>query len=341
MNSTAPRAHISVGVPAYNEVRALPTLVDRLGAVMDELDADWELVITDNRSTDGTRDYLRELTADNSRVKAVLFTRNFGHAAAHLAALEHTSGTWTVLMDADLQDEPERIPEMLELAEQGHDVVYAIRAHRREGWFMRLATSAFYRTVGRISEVPQPRQAGPFCVMSRRVVEEITALPERNVFFPGLRAYVGFRQVGLPIDRPLRTDGKPRLRLRQRIVHGLDGVFAFSNQPLRIALWLGLAIAGVAAVSEFFFLYFKLFTDLDVQGFTALMTVLLFLGGVQLLTLGVIGEYLGRVYNEVKRRPRHIVDERLGFDTTDHVPASSSDHSAATPAGSTTLANGS
>ena len=303
-----------MGVPAYNEVQSLPLLVRRLTAVMDGLGADWELVITDNDSTDGTREYLRELTAENPRVRVVLFSRNFGHAAAHLAALEHTSGTWTVLMDADLQDEPERIPRMLELAEQGNDVVYAIRADRKEGRFMRFATSGFYSTVGRISEVPQPRQAGPFCVMSRRAVEEIAAMPERNVFFPGLRAYVGFKQVGVPIERPLRTDGKPRLQLKQRIIHGLDGVFAFSNAPLRFALWLGLGIAAVAAVSEFFFIFAKVFADWEVPGFTALMTVLLFLGGVQLLTLGVIGEYLGRVYNEVKRRPRHIVEEKLNFD---------------------------
>ncbi len=216
-------------------------------------------------------------------------------------------------MDADLQDEPEAIPQMLAKAEEGYDVVYATRARRPEGPLMRLATRAFYAVAKRISQVPQPPNAGPFCLMSRRVVDKVASLPERNVFFPGLRAFVGFRQAGIPLERPGRAGGGPRLNLRDRIRHALDGLLAFSNMPLRFAAWVGFVVASLTAVLELVFLYFKLLTDVPVEGFTALITAILFLGGVQLFTLGVIGQYLGRVYDEVKGRPRYIVEEGLNL----------------------------
>jgi glycosyltransferase involved in cell wall biosynthesis len=305
---------ISVCVPAYNEIAALPELYERLTATMDAIGSEWELVISDNRSTDGTRDYLRELAAKDPRVRVILLSRNFGHAAAHFAVLEHSSGEMAVLMDADLQDEPEAIPEMLEKAGEGYDVVYVLRAARPEGPLMKLATRGFYWLVNRISEVPQPANAGPFCLMSRRVVDHIVGLRERNVFFPGLRAFVGFSQVGIPLARPPRAGGRPRLRLSDRIRHGLDGILAFSNLPLRFAAWVGISVASMTAVLELVFVYFKLFTSKPFFGFTALITAILFLGGVQLFTIGVIGQYMGRVYDEVKGRPRYIVDEALNFD---------------------------
>ena len=307
------RPYISVAVPAYNEIEALPELHRRLESTMADLGVDWELVISDNASTDGTREYLRELAARDKRVRVLLMSRNFGHASAHQAVLEHSDGEWTVLMDADLQDEPEAIPRMLDKAAEGYDVVYAVRAKRPEGLAMRLATAAFYKLVGTISTVKQPPNAGPFCLMRRRVVEEIRTMPETNAFFPGLRAFVGFRQSGLALERPARAGRNPRLGLRRRIAHALDGIFAFSNLPLRMASWLGFGVALFAGLLEIFFLYFKLFTEVQVQGFTALITAILFLGGVQMFTLGVIGQYLGRVYDEVKRRPRYIVAERLNF----------------------------
>jgi polyisoprenyl-phosphate glycosyltransferase len=280
---------------------------------MAELGVDWEMVISDNASTDGTREFLRELAARDTRVRVLLMSRNFGHSNAHQAVLEHSDGEWTVLMDADLQDEPEAIPRMLDKAAEGYDVVYAVRARRPEGLGMRVATATFYKLVGRISTVRQPPNAGPFCLMRRRVVDEIRALPESHAFFPGLRAFVGFRQIGLPIERPQRAGRKPRLGFRRRIAHALDGIFAFSDLPLRIASWLGFGVALLAVLLELFFLYFRLFTDVQIQGFYALITAILFLGGVQMFTLGVIGQYLGRVYDEVKRRPRYIVEEKLNF----------------------------
>jgi dolichol-phosphate mannosyltransferase len=304
---------ISVAVPVYNETEALPELYERLRRTLDALTGDWELVVADDGSTDGTRTILRDLAARDPRVRAVMLSRNFGHTPAYLAALDHTRGEWTVLMDGDLQDEPEMIPRMLQAAREGFEVVYAIKTKRKEGPLMRAAFSLYYRVAARVSTVPQPAHAGPFCLMSRRVVEEIRRLPEQNVFFPGVRSYVGFRQTGINVDRPARTNGTSRIRIGRRVAGALDGIFAFSNVPLRLAAWMGFLVAALAGALGLMFVYYRIFTDVPVRGFTALMTVLLFLGGVQLLSLGIIGEYLGRIYNEVKGRPRYHVEERLNI----------------------------
>ncbi len=308
------RAYISVAVPCHNELESLPELHRRLAETLDELGVTWELVVVDDYSTDGTRDRLRELAQSDPRVRAVLLSRNFGLARAHMAALRNSSGTWTVVMDSDLQDEPEVIPRMLELAEEGHDVVYCVRSTRGEGRLMRFATAVFYKIMKRISEVPHPSQAGSFSMLSRRAVEEITAMPERNIFFPGLRAYVGYDQVAISAHRPARSDGPPRVTVRSKLAYGLNALFAFSNAPLRLATWMGFIVAGSSAVLALVFIYLKYFTDKAIPGFTGLITVMLFLGGVQLITLGVIGEYVGRIYDEVKRRPRYVVGEGLNVE---------------------------
>jgi polyisoprenyl-phosphate glycosyltransferase len=314
VSEEAVRTYVSVAVPCHNEVDELPELYRRLKETLDGLGVEWELVVVDDMSTDGSRDMLRELADSDPRVRVVLLSRNFGLARVHVAALRHSSGTWTVVMDSDLQDEPEAIPQMLELAEQGHDVVYAVRSTRGEGRLMRAATATFYALMRRIAEVPHPSQAGSFSILSRRAVEAITSMPERNVFFPGLRAFVGFDQVAVPLHRPARPNGPPRISVRSKIAYGLNALFAFSNAPLRLATWLGLVVATAAGVLALVFVYFKYFTDEAIPGFTGLITVMLFLGGVQLLTLGVIGEYVGRIYNEVKRRPRYVVDEGLNVE---------------------------
>jgi polyisoprenyl-phosphate glycosyltransferase len=305
---------VSIAAPAHNEADTLPELHRRLESVMAELGLSWELVIADDGSTDGTREYLRELTSRDPRVKALLLSRNFGHTPAYLAAMRHTTGTWTVLMDSDLQDEPEVIPRMLELAKQDdNEVVYAIKEKRPEGFLMRSAFSFYYWLAGRLSTVHQPRHAGPFCLMSKRVVEHVVNMPERGLFFPGARAYVGFRQAGVPVERPARTAGASRIPMSRRISGALDGILSFSTAPLRMAAWLGFAVAISTAVLEVFFIVVKI-TGGSVEGFTALITLILFLGGVQLLTLGIFGEYLGKVFDEVKGRPRYIVEEALNVE---------------------------
>jgi polyisoprenyl-phosphate glycosyltransferase len=308
-----PRVEVSVAVPCHNELETLPELHRRLAETLDGIGVTWELVVVDDFSTDGTRDLLRGMAERDPRVRAVLLSRNFGLARSHMAALRHSSGRWTVIMDADLQDEPEAIPQMLDLAREGHDVVYAVRSTRGEGRLFRFGAAAFYRIMSRFAEVPHPSQAGSFSLVSRRVVEKIVAMPERNVFFPGLRAFVGFDQVPVRLHRPAR-EGKPRVGLRSKVAYGLNALFAFSNAPLRLATWMGMFVASAAGILALVFIYLKYFTDKAVPGFTGIITVMLFLGGVQLITLGVIGEYVGRIYNEVKRRPRYVVDESLNLE---------------------------
>jgi polyisoprenyl-phosphate glycosyltransferase len=308
------RAYISVVVPCHNELETLPELHRRIAETMDRLGVSWELVIVDDFSTDGTRDLLRGLANRDPRVRAVLLSRNFGLARAHVAGLRHSSGTWTVVMDADLQDEPEVIPRMLELVEEGHEIVYCVRSTRSEGRLMRLATAAFYRIMSRIAEVPHPSQAGSFSMLSRRAVEGIVTMPERNVFFPGLRAFLGYDQVPLNVHRPARAPGQPHVSVRSKLAYGLNALFAFSNAPLRLATWIGFITAGGGAILALVYLYLKVVVGGAVPGFTGLITVILFVGGVQLITLGVIGEYIGRIYGEVKRRPRYVVDQSLNLE---------------------------
>jgi polyisoprenyl-phosphate glycosyltransferase len=315
------RVDISVVVPAHNELDALPELHRRLAETLDGLGRTWELVVVDDYSTDGTRDLLRGLAQRDPRVRAVLLSRNFGLARAHMAGLRHSSGTWTVVMDADLQDEPEVIPQLLELAEEGHDVAYCVRSSRGEGRLMRFATAAFYRIMSRIAEVPHPSQAGSFSMLSRRAVEGITAMPERNVFFPGLRAFVGYDQAALRVHRPARAEGHPHVSFRAKLAYGLNALFAFSNAPLRLATWMGFLVAGGGAILALVYLYLKFVVGGAVPGFTGLITVVLFLGGVQLITLGVIGEYIGRIYGEVKRRPRYVVSETVNVDAEEDAAA--------------------
>src|SRR5436190_18419914 len=221
------RAYISVVVPCHDELETLPELHRRLVETLGALDVTWELVVIDDFSTDGTRDLLRGLAQRDPRVRAVLLSRNFGLARAHMAGLRHSSGTWTVVMDADLQDEPEVIPRMLELAEGGHDVVYCVRSSRGEGRLLRFATAAFYRIMSRIAEVPHPNQAGSFSMLSRRAVAGIISMPERNVFFPGLRAFLGYDQAALPVHRPARAPGQGHVSFRGKLAYGLNALFAF------------------------------------------------------------------------------------------------------------------
>jgi dolichol-phosphate mannosyltransferase len=309
-----PRTEVSVVVPCHNELETLPELHRRLAETLDGMGMSWELVIVDDFSADGTRDLARGLAQRDPRVRAVLLSRNFGLARAHVAGLRHSSGRWTVVMDGDLQDEPEVIPQMLELAKAGHDVVYCVRSSRGEGRLMRFATAAFYRIMSRVAEVPHPSQAGSFSMLSRRAVEEIEAMPERNVFFPGLRAFVGYDQVPLRVHRPARAPGQEHVSVRGKLAYGLNALFAFSNAPLRIATWMGFIIATGGAILALVYTYLKFVVGGAVPGFTGLLTVVLFLGGVQLITLGVIGEYIGRIYGEVKRRPRYVVGETVNVE---------------------------
>ena len=306
--TTQPR--ISVAIPIYNELRLLPELLKRVGAVLDGLSGGpHEIVIVDDGSTDGSRQALLGAVKAEPRLIVVALSRNFGHQAALSAALDHVTGDVVVLMDGDLQDPPEAIPLFLQRSLEGYDVVYARRARRKEGWLLRASYGAFYRILAQLSNVDLPVDSGDFGLMSRRVVDQLRRAPERHRYLRGLRAWAGFAQIGVTIERAARAGGESKYSLRKLIALACDGFFSFSMAPLRAAALLGF---GAILLSSLFALYavaVRLLFGRSPQGFTALIVVMTFLSGTNLLFLGLLGEYLGRVYEEVKRRPLYVVDQ--------------------------------
>jgi glycosyltransferase involved in cell wall biosynthesis len=301
---------LSVAVPIYNEVELLPELLQRLTAVLDGMPGGpHEIVVVDDGSRDGSREALFRAAASEPRLIVVALSRNFGHQAALSAALDHVSGDAVVLMDGDLQDQPEAIPDFVRTHLEGYDVVYARRVRRKEGWLLRLCYAAFYRMLARLSNVQLPVDAGDFGLMSRRVVDQLRQAPERHRYLRGLRAWAGYRQIGIAVERSARAGGESKYSVGKLVALACDGFFSFSVAPLRAAALLG---AGAIALSTLFALYSvvaKFLLNRSPQGFTALILVMTFLSGTNLLFLGLLGEYLGRVYEEVKRRPLYVVDQ--------------------------------
>lgn len=310
-----PLPRVSLAVAVYNEELVLPELLDRARRVLDELPGGpHEMVIVDDGSHDRTLEILEQATTD-PRIVVVALSRNFGHQAALTAALDHVSGDVTVVMDGDLQDTPETIPAFLDEYRKGYDVVYAIRAHRKENALMRFLYHAFYHSIAAMADVRLPVGAGDFALLSRRVVDQLRSAPERHRYLRGLRTWVGFRQTGIPVERAARFAGRPKYSFRALFRLAFDGIFAFSVVPLRAATLLGgIAVAG-SLMFALYALYVKLARGGVIEGFTATILVVTLLAGVQLLSLGIIGEYLGRIYEEVKQRPRYVVGKLLGRRT--------------------------
>jgi dolichol-phosphate mannosyltransferase len=305
-------ATLSVAIPVYNESAVLPALIDRLRSVLDSLgDISVQLVLVDDGSTDGTLERLEEIVASDPRFEAIILSRNFGHQAALTAALDHVTGEATVVMDADLQDDPAHIPELIARYEQGYDVVYAVRGKRDEPIPLRLAYWVFYRLLRRLSRVAIPIDSGDFGLMSARVVEAVRRSPERQRYLRGLRAWVGFKQCGLEVERPARQAGTSKYGTFKLVQLAMDGVFAFSLVPLRLATLLGALAVAVASVWALVVVYAKLVLDRSPQGFSSVIITIVFLSGTNLFFLGVIGEYVGRTYEESKGRPQYLVDQIL------------------------------
>jgi glycosyltransferase involved in cell wall biosynthesis len=304
---------LSIGIPVHNEEEVLPVLIPRLLAVLDRIPGGpHEAVFVDDGSTDSTRQFLKGVAQRDSRLKLVALSRNFGHQAALGAALDYATGDAIVLMDGDLQDEPEIIPELVSRYEAGADVVYTRRASREEGLFLRLAYRAYYRVMSSLSEVDLPLDSGDFALLGPPVIAALRRLPERQRYLRGLRAWVGFRQVGVDVHRPTRAAGKPKYTIWKLVQLALDGVCSFSIVPLRAAALIGLAAIAATVVFSMYAIYRRMVTGSVPAGFTASLVVMTLLGGVQLFFLGVIGEYLGRVYAEAKGRPTYVVAEIVG-----------------------------
>ncbi len=304
-----PAPKVSVAVPVYNEETVLPELYRRLGAVLAELPGGpHEMVFVDDGSSDGSREILATLTDIDPRVVAIELSRNFGHQAALSAALDYVSGDVVVVMDGDLQDTPETIPQFLGQYAEGADVVYAIRRDRKENWLLRFCYDGFYRVITALADIDLPMGAGDFGLMSRRVVDILRQSEERHRYLRGLRTWAGFRQVGISVERARRHSGESKYSLRKLFKLACDGIFSFSVVPLRAATFLGAMAITASLLFAVYSLFAKFVLHQSPTGFTALYFFMAFFAGVQLVFLGVIGEYVGRTYEEVKRRPIYIVD---------------------------------
>jgi len=304
----SPDFRLSVAVPVRNEEAVLPELLRRVRAVLDGIaGGPHQLLFVDDGSSDRTLEILEDAARQDPRLVVISLSRNFGHQAALTAALDFVSGDAVVLMDGDLQDAPEAIPDFLRRFEEGYDVVYATRASRREGWYLRLCYFLFYRLQTLLSETRLPLDAGDFGLVSRRVVELLRRMPEHHRFLRGLRSWVGFRQTGIPIERAERHSGRSKYGLLKLVKLASDGIFAFSIVPLRAAALLGTLAIGASALFAVYSLLVRLFMSQTPRGFTALVFLITFLSGVLLLFLGIIGEYVGRIYEEVKARPLYVV----------------------------------
>ena len=308
---------LSVVLPVYDEAETLEALRARLVPVLERHAERFEVLFVDDGSRDGSAALLDRFHAEDPRLKVIHFSRNFGHQAALQAGLDASAGDAVVLMDADLQDPPELLADLVARWRDGYHVVYAVRRRRRESALKRAAYAAFYRTMRVIAEIDVPLDAGDFCLLDRRVVDALVALRERNRFLRGLRSWVGFRQIGVEYDRDARHAGEPKYTLRKLMGLALSGYIGFSAMPLRFAVALGAVAAALGFLLAIGTLATKLLGIYSPRGWVSTVAVMLFMGGVQLLVLGVIGEYLGRVYDEVKARPLYIVRQRIGFDQDD------------------------
>jgi len=311
-----PRMLLSVVVPCYNEQEVIGETVRQLQefcSAVDDLDV--ELLFVDDGSRDDTRKLLRGFAKADPRIKVVGFARNFGHQVAVTAGIDAARGDAVVLIDADLQDPPAVVHQMIAKWREGYDVVYGTRTERAGESAFKIATArAFYRLLNRLSDVPIPLDTGDFRLMSRAVVDTLRAMPERDRFVRGMVSWVGFRQVALPYRRAERFAGETKYPLRKMLRFATDGILSFSTKPLQLSVAMGMVSALLALVGIVYALSLRLFTSIWVEGWTALMIAVLFIGGVQLISIGILGEYIGRIYNEIKQRPLYVVEEYLGFE---------------------------
>jgi glycosyltransferase involved in cell wall biosynthesis len=313
---------ISVIIPCYNEEEVLPQLFQRLTAVAATWAMDHEIICVDDGSHDRTWELLKQQNGKDSRWHCLAFARNFGHQTAVSAGLFYATGDAAVVIDADLQDPPEEIARLIAKWREGFQVVYAVRTKRDDEMVKQFLAWGFYRLLSKAVPFNVPADAGDFCLLDRRVVEVMNALPERNRYLRGLRAWSGFRQTGIEFERHARAAGAPQYTFRKSFRLAMDGVFSFSTVPLRLATYMGLIVSLVAFLGALFTLCQKIFAEQFAKfgmtpgphGIPTLVISTLFLGGVQLICLGILGEYLGRIYDEVKGRPQWIIQDCAGLD---------------------------
>lgn len=310
MSSLAPKTdpRLSIVVPLFNEHDNLPILHRGLKDALDSLHCAYEIVLVNDGSKDDTPAIMDALAAADSSTVAVHLSRNFGHQAAVTAGLAQTRGQAVIVMDGDLQDPPEVLPQFVAMWEQGFDVVYAVRQNRKENILQRAAYHAFYRVLSAVSDIQIPLDSGDFCLMDRRVIDALEALPEKHRFVRGLRAFVGFRQIGLAYDRSARLAGKSKYSFRQLVNLAMDGLVGFSGFPLRFVTYLGFGAAAASVGLIAWVLWQSIVNKVGPHGWASTTAVVLFTSAVQLLSLGILGEYVSRIFREVKGRPTYLID---------------------------------
>lgn len=307
---------ISVVVPVFNEQENLPEVRRRIAAALDATGEAWELILVNDGSADGSGRLVRQFHSEDARVKGIELSRNFGHQPAVTAGIHAARGECVVLIDGDLQDPPEVIPELVKKWREGCQVVLGERRSRADDRGARgLGFRLFYPVLHWLGDLPQGPDAGIFGLMDRAVVEEFNKLPERNRFIPGLRSWLGFKQTSVLYDRGHRAAGRPKQTLRKLVHYAMDAILSFSYKPLRAATYMGFAMSLVSfLLAAWYFVTFFAFKKQAGSGFTTLVLCVLFLGGVQLICVGILGEYVARIYEEIKQRPLYVVRERIGFE---------------------------
>lgn len=310
--------NLDIVVPIYNEEENLPSLHDRLIKACEKVDdMAWRVIYVNDGSSDRSLEIMRWQRESDSRFSIVELSRNFGHQAAITAGLSCANGDAVILMDGDLQDPPELIPELISRWKEGANVVRAHRRSRKEKGMRRVGFDIFHKLFAWATDFPVPPNAGIFGLLDRQAAEELKRLPEQNRFFPGLRSWVGLNQEVVFYDRDDRAGGEPKQSLKRLIRYALDAIFSFSYKPLRIMTGAGIVISTVGFLLACFFIARRLLgIEIAQTGFTTLVTLMLFLGGIQLMAIGLLGEYLARIYDEVKRRPLFIIKDTHGLDKT-------------------------
>ena len=301
----------SLVIPIYNEESTIPVLYQRVSAVMARLGGTSELILIDDGSQDRTLELLRELHNQDNRVVYLRLARHFGHQIAITAGLNYVRGNAVVVLDGDLQDRPELIPDLVALWQQGYHVVYAQRTKRvLEGWFKRLCAYGFYRIIRQFANVDIPTDTGDFCLMDRQIVDLLNQMPERHRYIRGLRSWVGFNQIAFKFERDSRFKGNTKYTLFKSLALAINGLVSFSSIPLRLSTYLGLLSAVLAIFMTCFTLYRQIFVpDSRLISFAIIAIAIFFLGAVQLISIGILGEYIGRIYEEVKQRPLYTLSE--------------------------------
>ncbi len=312
----------SIVIPVYNEQENLPEIHRRIAALLDQLSPNSEVIFVDDGSRDCSLEMMRAIHAQDARFRYVSLARNFGHQIAVTAGLYYTTGQAVIVMDADLQDPPEVIAALLQKWREGYQIVYARRVRRKqERWLKRVLAYWFYRVIRVLAEVDIPPDTGDFCLMDRRVVDVLNAMPERNRYLRGLRAWVGFRQTDVAYDREPRFAGEVKYTFRKSFALAVNGIVSLSRAPLRLATYFGLSAAGLAMLMVVLVIYWRIYyPSATLVGYAIITAAIFFFGAVQLICLGILGEYIGRIYEEVKGRPLFTVQEVSGVLPVSHEP---------------------